>query len=309
MSAACTTPGTSTLLEKSRHALSLTDVRCAGLDTPRSTEESTRGFELVLVRRGVMLREYRSRQVLMRPGSLMLFEREQPYRITHPAPGGDRCAVVSVPRPLLAEVAPALHEATPGTTAIRDSAILDSRSWLALRVGVEAAQLGDSLGGEERLVRLLPALLTRLDAPDVASTTRPTEGTQPRAIELAAEVIELICRRSSDPLSLRLIGELVQVSPFHLSRVVHAVAGAPIHRILVSYRLQEGVERILDGEDNLSRLALDLGFSSHSHFTASFRSLFGMTPRAFRASLPLVRASTVRAVRRRARHRLPRWAP
>jgi AraC-like DNA-binding protein len=32
----------------------------------------------------------------------------------------------------------------------------------------------------------------------------------------------------------------------------------------------------------LTRLALDLGYSSHSHFTASFRRAFGLTPSAAR---------------------------
>jgi AraC-like DNA-binding protein len=36
--------------------------------------------------------------------------------------------------------------------------------------------------------------------------------------------------------------------------------------------------------NDLTQLALDLGFSSHSHFAASFRRAFGSTPSAFRES-------------------------
>jgi len=36
--------------------------------------------------------------------------------------------------------------------------------------------------------------------------------------------------------------------------------------------------------DDLTMLALDTGFSSHSHFTAAFRRAFGCTPSQFRMS-------------------------
>ena len=42
-------------------------------------------------------------------------------------------------------------------------------------------------------------------------------------------------------------------------------------------RLRASLDRVAAGED-LSALAFDLGFSSHSHFSASFRRAFGVTP-------------------------------
>jgi AraC-like DNA-binding protein len=39
----------------------------------------------------------------------------------------------------------------------------------------------------------------------------------------------------------------------------------------------------LPERDDITDPALDLGFSSHRHFTASFRSAFGLTPSAYRA--------------------------
>jgi AraC-like DNA-binding protein len=43
------------------------------------------------------------------------------------------------------------------------------------------------------------------------------------------------------------------------------------------------LEPLADGAGDLTRIALDLGFSSHSHFTAAFRRHFGLTPSAFAA--------------------------
>jgi len=36
--------------------------------------------------------------------------------------------------------------------------------------------------------------------------------------------------------------------------------------------------------DDLSALAADLGFSSHSHFTAAFRQAYGRSPTEFKQS-------------------------
>jgi AraC-like DNA-binding protein len=56
----------------------------------------------------------------------------------------------------------------------------------------------------------------------------------------------------------------------------------PIHRYLTQMRLRAGMEQLLDGVDDITRLALELGFSSHSHFTESFRREFGCTPSELR---------------------------
>jgi AraC-like DNA-binding protein len=37
--------------------------------------------------------------------------------------------------------------------------------------------------------------------------------------------------------------------------------------------------------DNLTTLALTLGFSSHSHFSAAFRKAYGRTPAEFQRSV------------------------
>ena len=57
----------------------------------------------------------------------------------------------------------------------------------------------------------------------------------------------------------------------------------PIHRYLVQLRLARALVELPHTND-LTMLALDLGFSSHSHFTAAFRRAFGSPPSVFRES-------------------------
>jgi hypothetical protein len=64
---------------------------------------------------------------------------------------------------------------------------------------------------------------------------------------------------------------------------LHA-ATSTLHAHRNRLRLTQALERIAAGEDP-TRIGLDLGFSSHSHFTAGFRRLFGEAPSVVRARL------------------------
>jgi AraC-like DNA-binding protein len=80
-----------------------------------------------------------------------------------------------------------------------------------------------------------------------------------------------------------MMARAVHASPFHLARIFQQRTGVPVHRYLTQLRLRAALERLADGADDLTALALELGFSSHSHFTDSFRREFGCAPSTVRA--------------------------
>ncbi|MEO8177719.1 MAG: helix-turn-helix domain-containing protein [Deltaproteobacteria bacterium] len=49
-------------------------------------------------------------------------------------------------------------------------------------------------------------------------------------------------------------------------------------------RFAGALRRLSEGEANLSALALELGFASHSHFSDAFRQAFGLSPAQSRAA-------------------------
>jgi AraC-like DNA-binding protein len=55
----------------------------------------------------------------------------------------------------------------------------------------------------------------------------------------------------------------------------------PLYRYQLQLRLARALD-LLEGDVDLSSLAQDLGFSSHSHFAAAFRQAYGRSPSAFR---------------------------
>src|ERR1700736_1572511 len=59
----------------------------------------------------------------------------------------------------------------------------------------------------------------------------------------------------------------VGVSPVYLTQVFQRVEGLPLYRYQLRLRLARALDLLGDDVD-LTRLALDLSFSSHSHFSA-----------------------------------------
>src|SRR5690606_377267 len=94
------------------------------------------------------------------------------------------------------------------------------------------------------------------------------------------------------PIRLADIGRAVGASPAHLTHVFRRGDGASLHRYLTQLRLSRALVELPHASD-LTTLALDVGFSSHSHFTAAFRQAFGCTPSMFRQSVRRGQAPTL----------------
>jgi AraC-like DNA-binding protein len=93
----------------------------------------------------------------------------------------------------------------------------------------------------------------------------------------------LAARLTGNP-SLAAVARAVHCSPYHLARLFREQVGMPIHQYGHRLRLTAALERLADGVADLTALALDLGFSSHSHFTHAFRRAFGAPPAGPRRS-------------------------
>ena len=106
--------------------------------------------------------------------------------------------------------------------------------------------------------------------------------TDRRHRDIVLEVKALLAVRSAERLGLSTIAAEVGASPYHLARMFRRHAGLTIHGYLTQLRLRNSLEQVAEPGGDLARLALELGFCSHSHFTRSFRTVFGMPPSAVR---------------------------
>jgi len=106
---------------------------------------------------------------------------------------------------------------------------------------------------------------------------RPTDPTR-RLIRRAKEFLEA---ELSSSIQLKDVGQAVGASPTYLTDLFRRMEGVPLHQYLTRLRLARALVELRDTDD-LTALALELGVSSHSHFTATFRRRFGCTPSEFR---------------------------
>jgi AraC family transcriptional regulator len=92
----------------------------------------------------------------------------------------------------------------------------------------------------------------------------------------------LIAANLSQSISLRRIAARVECSPFQFCRAFQKLTGYKVTEYRQALRLRTALHALRETSLDLSEIALDLGYSSHSHFTMFFRRHFGMTPSEYR---------------------------
>jgi AraC-like DNA-binding protein len=100
-----------------------------------------------------------------------------------------------------------------------------------------------------------------------------------RALERVKEAVALA---PADSWNIAKLANIANLSPFHLCHIFRQMVGTSIYDYVLQERLAQTLDSVLDGGDDLTAIALDAGFASHSHFTARFRRFFGCTPTALR---------------------------
>lgn len=157
----------------------------------------------------------------------------------------------------------------------------DAVSYMMQRMVVEhfwANEQPDYLHMEELLLHVLFRVVANaLQVRGHQVQTTKTETARAR-LSLVCSVQELIATQFEQSLNLDAIAAAVHSSPFRLCRLFRQQTGMTIHQFQEQIRLRSALARLPDCRGDLTRLALDLGYSSHSHFTYAFRRTFGTSP-------------------------------
>jgi AraC-like DNA-binding protein len=195
--------------------------------------------------------------------------------------GGDRGIAIQLSEVALEDVARASGMVAKGDPRLPARAgRITPRLTLAVHALLrEAADAPDPARVEELVGELAREAVTSARGAAVPGAPRDARRRYEKAVNSA---LELIAHRFRSRLSLAEIAAAAAYSPFHFSAVFRRVTGHSVHQYVLRLRLREAASRIAQGERNLSALAHELGFSSHSHFTLSFRREYGITPSGFR---------------------------
>jgi AraC-like DNA-binding protein len=267
-------------------ALQILDYRCAE-GQPVSSEEWAPGFEIDLPRTGAYLRRSSYGRDLADANSAIFFRKGQPYDIQHPLGGGDRTTVFVLDEQVLREFvgrhSRGGNRAQPDIFPVGLIRITSREQALhhALLRALAVGHSTDPLLVQEIAFTLIRELLLRAHADDHKRDPLPQTEDRQRS-DLADRVKMHLIERLNESVSLESLAGHLNYSPFYLAHMFRLTTRMTIHRTLVRLRLAEAIERIADLPDrNLADLALDLGFSSHSHFTSVFSREFGFPPSAF----------------------------
>ena len=258
--------------------VSLRDVACAGECRHRSPEECAGVTHMVFPYRGVFVRHVGRRDAVAEANQVVLFNAAEDYSISHPVSGGDACLSLSMSEDLLAELAPKDQVRRTGPLAFhRQRRGIDPRA----QALVALLRHGLRRGGVETLEAetLTLTLARRALGERTSHATSATFGRE-KLVDRAKLVLSSdLARRWS----LADIAAEVGVSPVYLTQVFRQVEGIPLYRYQLRMRLARALD-LLGKCDDLTALGLDLGFSSHSHFSAAFRQTYGRSPAEFRRS-------------------------
>jgi len=98
------------------------------------------------------------------------------------------------------------------------------------------------------------------------------------ALERVEQVQLLLKQNLVSPPSLEELGRKVGCSHFYLSRIFSSQTGQTITQCLRQLRMERAAELLRSREYNVTEVALEVGYSSLSHFSAAFQETFGCCP-------------------------------
>lgn len=266
------------------------DNRCRPRGRHRGGEERSGGSSVVFPRAGMFVRHVAGQDVIADANRVLFFNHHEPYHVSHPTGSGDDCTVLSIPNAALADV---IRPFDPGsadrgqarfpfsdapseTGAFREQASLVA----ALRKSSP-----EPLEVEERVSTLIARAVAAAFSVRGVRPRRQRGDTFAAHRALVFDARNFLHRHAYTAFTLGDAAGAVHCSTFHLARLFRRHTGLSIHRYVLRLRLRESLQRLADGAEDLTALALQLGFASHAHFTDAFRREFGSPPSQLRSAL------------------------
>jgi AraC family transcriptional regulator len=184
---------------------------------------------------------------------------------------------------LLARVAAEALDLSPDRVTVPPVADLSDPQLQAVMLALDAELRTGGAGGRllaESLGNVLAVhLLRRFSA---SGTTDSYPGGTLSRHKLRV-VIDYIHEHLDAELSLDHLAAVVRMSPYHFARLFKSSTGLPPHQYVIAQRVERAKGLLRDAERfPLADIAVEVGFSSQSHFTRHFKRLVGVTPRHFR---------------------------
>lgn len=270
----------------------LQDYICRSTQGGPGEEEQYAENTIVLMRHGVFCKHFGGRTVTADVNQAVFFSKGSTVRVSHPTDCGDRGTVFTVVprvlRDIVRELDPSVDDHPdrpfPFVTGPCDSNAFWRHRELVQRIAASDVQPIEPLWADATALQLSADILESAFT-HAGVISRPRRAaTDLEHADRTEAAKEYLASSMGRRVTLDEVAKAVHASPFHFTRVFQQRVGIPLHRYLTRLRLRAALDRLEDGADDLTALALDLGFSSHAHFTDAFRKEFGKTPSEVRRS-------------------------
>jgi AraC family transcriptional regulator len=253
---------------------------------------------VVLPFRGVFAKhDAPGRSVIGTPNHAIFIAADTPYRISFPGAIGDRALIFRFSDSLAPERLDSRGGEVPAPHGLLPANAIMLRNLLWSRLENDSA---DRFETEALGLDLLDAALRSMRSGNI-SLRRSALARRTKAVERVKEAVALA---PAYKWSVAKLAGIANLSPFHLCRVFHQIVGTPLYDYVLRERLVHALDAMLDRGNDITAVALDAGFASHSHFTACFKSFFHCTPAAFRRLAAAGHAAELRKIMTARRSRL-----
>lgn len=104
------------------------------------------------------------------------------------------------------------------------------------------------------------------------------------AWEQIQETIQFIEEHLDEKIDIASLAKMASLSPFYYQRLFSRLVKKPVAEYIKLRRMAKATEDLLQKDKRILDIALDLGLSSHEHFSRTFKDTFNLTPDEYRKS-------------------------
>lgn len=175
--------------------------------------------------------------------------------------------------------------ATLAAKPFRDTLI----SNLALRIWQASARTcaATSLFLDHALICLISSLILRTAhrLPNELHGRKRVRHTVRLAARSCERAKDLMMSNMATPLTNSELARSIGLSPYHFVRAFRNTVGESPYQWLIRQRIDRAKQLLVGSDRLLTHIAIELGFSSSSHFSTTFRKATGCTPSGWRSEM------------------------
>ena len=216
-------------------------------------------------------------------GHIFVTRSRTPYEVSHTTPVGEQLEIVQV-HIAVDQFLAALEAVHPGKSdkvevidfSGRDDALADlcfaCAEMLSARTPGKCGRIAD-------LTRLFA---TYLAEKYVAAAAEKPDFYSGLPIWRLRKVEDYVRENLAEEISVERLAELVELSPFHFSRVFKQATGMTPLQFVTRERITYAQQLIRETSRNLIDIGIEVGYTSPSHFAQVFRRETGLVPSDYR---------------------------